>query len=120
MKMKDEYTPIKTIIANLKSQLEFRGIEIPSDNEKGGNSVLEYEINRAIGEINRCRSYKPTEEKPYDKRYENLIIPMCIFSLSKVGIEGETSHSENGVQRIYKGDSDYPEDLIKKIVPLAK
>ena len=31
--MKDEYTPIETIIANLKSQLEFRGIEIPSDND---------------------------------------------------------------------------------------
>ena len=118
--MKNEFTPIEDIEKNLKIQLNFRGIEIPDDNEDGSNSVLEYEIKRAIGEINRCRHFEPTEEKPYDVKYEDLIIPMCIFSLSKVGIEGETSHSENGVQRIYVGDSDYPEDLIRKIVPLAK
>lgn len=100
------------LIAELKAQLEFRGIEVPSD------LVLKSEMKRAIGEINRCRNFKPTDEKPYDKKYEDLIVPMCIFSLSKVGIEGETSHSENGIQRIYAGDSDYPQDLISKIVPL--
>lgn len=103
-----------TMIEELKEELVFRGIEAPSD------IVLKSQIKRAIGEINRCRNFKPTPEKPYDKRYEDMIIPMCIFALSKVGIEGENSHSENGVQRIYKGDGDYPEDLMSKIVPLAK
>lgn len=102
------------IINELKAQLKFRGIEIPDD------IVLNSEIKRAIGEINRCRNFTPTDEEPYDKKYEGMIVPLCIYSLSKVGIEGETSHSENGVQRIYAGDSDYPQDLIKKIIPLAK
>lgn len=102
------------IIAELTAQLKFRGIEVPEQ------MVLKSEMRRAIGEINRCRRFTPTEQKPYDKKYEDLIVPMVIFSLSKVGIEGETSHSENGIQRIYAGDADYPQDLIKKIVPLAK
>ena len=104
----------KDIIEELQAQLEFRGIEVPDD------IVIASEIKRAIGEINRCRCFKPTEKQLYDKKYENLIVPMVIFSLSKVGIEGETSHSENGIQRIYAGDADYPQDLIKSIVPLAK
>lgn len=102
------------LVKELKAQLEFRNIECPS------NSVLKSEIEKAIGEINRCRCFEPTEENPYDIKYRNMIIPMCIYSISKVGIEGETSHSENGVQRIYVGDGDYPQDLLKKIVPLAK
>lgn len=102
------------IIAELKAQLTFRGIEVPD------TIVIESEIKRAVGEINRCRRFTPTETKPYDKKYEDLIVPMVIFSLSKVGIEGETSHSENGIQRIYAGDADYPQDLINKIVPLVK
>lgn len=102
------------IIAELQSQLKFRGIEVPD------LAVIKSEMKRAVGEINRCRRFTPTEARPYDKKYEDLIVPMVIFSLSKVGIEGETSHSENGIQRIYAGDADYPQDLINKIVPLVK
>lgn len=102
------------IIEELKAQLRYREIEIPND------FVIKSEIKRAIGEINRCRRFIPTATEPYDKRYEDMIVPLCMFSLAKVGAEGETSHSENGVQRIYAGDSDYPQDLLSKIVPLAK
>lgn len=102
------------ILQDIRAELKFRDIEAPSD------IVLLREIKNAIGEINRCRHFTPTDENPYDIKYENMIVPMCIYALAKVGIEGENSHSENGVQRIYKGDGDYPEDLISKIVPLAK
>lgn len=102
------------LIAELKAQLKYREIEIPDD------LVLKSEIKRAIGEINRCRRFIPTETEPYDKRYEDMIVPLCMFSLARVGIEGETSHSENGVQRIYAGDSDYPQDVLSKIIPLAR
>ncbi len=102
------------LMAELKAQLKYREIEIPDD------LVLKSEMKRAIGEINRCRRFIPTETEPYDKRYEDMIVPLCMFSLARVGIEGETSHSENGVQRIYAGDSDYPQDVLSKIVPLAR
>lgn len=102
------------IIAKIKAQLKYREIEIPED------IILQCEIDRAIAEINRCRRFNPTESKPYDKKYEDLIPTLVIYSLARVGIEGETSHSENGVQRIYAGDSEYPQDVLSKIIPLAK
>ena len=102
------------LIEELKAQLQFRNIECPDI------KILQSEINRAIGEINRCRCFKPTQNNPYDVRYKDMIVPLCVYALSKIGIEGEVSHSENGVQRIYTGDNDYPVEMLKKIVPLAK
>lgn len=101
-------------INELKATLEYREIEVPAD------LVLKTEIDKAIGEINRCRRFKPTEEKRYDIKYKDMIVPMCMFALSKVGVEGENSHSENGVQRIYVSDGEYPKELMSRIIPLIK
>lgn len=102
------------LVEELKEELKFRQIDVPSQ------VILNSQIKRAIGEINRCRRFTPTASQPYDKKYEDMIIPMCVYALSKVGIEGEVSHSENGVQRIYTSDQDYPEDLLSKITPLVR
>ena len=110
--MNGDYTAV--LKTELIAQLKFRNIEVPNE------AVINSEMKRAIGEINRCRRFIPTDSKPYDKKYEDMIVPLCMFSLARVGIEGETSHSENGIQRIYAGDSDYPQDLLSKVVPLAK
>jgi len=99
---------------DLKAMLEYRDIEIPPD------AILKIEIDKAIGEINRCRRFTPTEELRYDTKYKDLVIPMCVSALAKVGIEGENSHSENGVQRIYVSDGEYPESLTSRIIPLIK
>lgn len=84
------------------------------------DDFLEYEISRAIAEINRCRRFTPTDSVLYDAKYEYLIIPMCVSSLAKIGAEGQNSHSENGIQRIYGASGDYPNELIRQIVPLIK
>ena len=101
-------------IPNLKQVLIYREIEVPDD------IILKMEIDKAIGEINRCRRFTPTEEHRYDVKYEDMIIPMVMSALAKVGIEGENSHSENGVQRIYVSDGEYPTALTSRIVPLIK
>lgn len=102
------------LLETLKGELEFRHIEPPTD------LVLKAQIKRAIGEINRCRHFTPTEDRLYDEKYEDLIIPLCVYALSKIGIEGEISHSENGVQRIYTSGDDYPIEILSKIIPLVK
>lgn len=84
------------------------------------NNVLDYEIERAIATINRCRRFTPSNTILYDEKYEYLIIPMCISSLAKMGAEGEKSHSENGVSRSYESDDDYPKNLVSQIIPLIK
>lgn len=98
----------------LKVVLSTRGFDEYKD------VYLQYEIDRAISEINRCRRFTPTEKQKYDEKYEYLIIPMVIASISKIGAEGQTSHSENGVSRGYGSAGDYPKELIQEIIPLIK
>lgn len=100
----------------LKKKLIARGFEITeSDNE-----IMDDEIKRAIGQINRCRHFDATEEKPYDPKYEDMIIPLALTAFAKIGAEGQSSHSENGVVRNYTSGGDYPKDMLDEIIPLIK
>lgn len=110
------YPTIQELVANLRKHLEFRDFDIPVED----SFILEDEIKRAINEINRCRRFDATEEKPYDKKYENMIIPLSITAFSKIGAEGQSSHNENGVQRTYTNGGDYPADMLDSIIPLIK
>ena len=83
-------------------------------------TFLTYEIERAIGEINRCRRFTPKQNVLYDIKYEYLIIPMCVASLAKIGAEGQMSHVENGITRMYGVGGDYPTELTRQIIPLVK
>ena len=102
------------LLTNLKVILQDKGFKVPSD------SVLNQEIDNAIFTINECRRFTPTIEKPYPKKYKSLIIPMCVSAISKYGAEGETSHSENGINRTYSSADDYPKEILMKITPLVK
>lgn len=102
------------ILTTLKAVIAARGLGSFDD------TFLEYEITRAIAEINRCRRFKPTDDVLYDPKYEYLIIPMCIASLAKIGAEGQNAHTENGIQRVYGASGDYPNELVRQIIPLIK
>lgn len=82
--------------------------------------LLEYEVERAIAEINKCRRFTPTNDVLYDKKYESLIIPLCVSAFAKSGAEGQTSHTENGIVRNYTSGGDYPKDMLNGIIPLIK
>ncbi|HCI84690.1 MAG TPA: DNA-packaging protein [Lachnospiraceae bacterium] len=59
------------------------------------------------------------EGKEVPRRYEGLQIRMAIFSLNKIGAEGQVQHIENGIHRNW-GSSDYPETMLKEITPYCK
>lgn len=102
------------LLTILKQSCIDRGIPSVSD------ITLMQEIKEAIAEINRCRRFTPTDKVLYDPKYEDLIIPLCISSLAKIGAEGQLSHSENGVVRGYGTDGKYPASILKSIKPLIK
>ena len=102
------------LLSTLKTVLKAR------DFDEFDDAYLRYEIDRAIDEINRCRRFTPTASRRYDEKYEYLIIPFCISAIAKIGAEGQTSHSENGVSRQYGSSMDYPKDLVRQIIPLIK
>ena len=102
------------LIMKLTAVLVDKGFKVPS------TPTLELEIDYAIGVINDCRRFTPSSNRPYDKKYEHLIVPMCVHAISKYGAEGESAHSENGISRTYSGADDYPKEILMKIIPLAK
>lgn len=111
----DEKT-LTTLVGDLKSVLKAREIEVLDSD----TPILRYEIKRAIKQINRCRRFEPTDDKPFDPKYEDLIIPLSLTAFAKIGADGETVHSENGITRHYTSGGDYPIELLKEIVPLIK
>lgn len=56
------------------------------------------------------------EEIP--SKYDSVHVEIAAYMLNKRGAEGETAHSENGVNRTY-GDADIPLSLLRRIVPVA-
>ena len=109
--------------AKLKRKVELslkvRGISIPFAEEEV-SEILEMEIDKAINAINRTRGYIPTEEKPIEDKYLDLVERLVIYSVSKWGAEGQVAHSESGVGRTYESANEYPASLMREIVPLAK
>lgn len=112
------YQSIDELCLELKVALKQRDFNISDSNDD--MIIMKSEIKKAIATINNCRRYVPTSEKPYPLKYEHLIIPLCLCSYSKIGAEGESQHSENGVVRTYTTGGDYPKDILMSIVPLVK
>ena len=107
---------LSPLAQELKEELLFR--DFPIGNTEQDDTTLERAVSRAIKEINRCRRFKATQEKPYDTKYEDMIIPLCITAFSKIGAEGQIAHGENGVDRKYTSGGDYPKEMLDEIIPL--
>lgn len=111
-----EESTLSPLAQELKEELLFR--DFPIGDTERDNLILENAVSRAIKEINRCRRFKATQEKPYDTKYEDMIIPLCITAFSKIGAEGQIAHGENGVDRKYTSGGDYPKEMLDEIIPL--
>ena len=112
----EEESTLSPLAQELKEELLFR--DFPIGDTERDNLILEKAVSRAIKEINRCRRFKATQEKPYDTKYEDMIIPLCITAFSKIGAEGQIAHGENGVDRKYTSGGDYPKEMLEEIIPL--
>lgn len=84
------------------------------------SSTLKNKLVGAIREVKRARKYPSyyTDEQIQTDLYEyySNIRNIALYDYNKIGAEGETSHSENGVNRSY-GDRD---KLFAGIIPLSK
>lgn len=58
----------------------------------------------------------PPDELP--SKYDELQVDIAAYKLNKRGAEGETAHSENGVNRSYE-NADIPRSLLRRITPYA-
>lgn len=104
------------LLEKLKRQLQRRDFDIStySDDE------IYDEIESAIEAVNERRHFISTDTVLFENKYKNIVIRLCISAFAKMGAEGELAHSEGGVSRTYAGAAEYPNDILKEIVPLAR
>lgn len=85
-------------------------------NESENDLLLMYltDAERAI--LNRL--YPMHEDIPHSlpMRYESRLIEIAAYLYNKRGAEGETSHSENGINRTYENGS-IPASMLSDIIP---
>ena len=67
--------------------------------------------------LNRAYPYG-TEETEVPVRYDFLQCEIAAYLLNKRGAEGQTAHSENGINRSYES-ADVPESLLGAITPMV-
>lgn len=104
------------LVGKLKRQLAKRGFDISS------YKIDDFfdEIENAIEAVNERRHFISTDTILFENKYKNIVIRLCISAFAKMGAEGELAHSEGGVSRTYAGAAEYPNDILKEIVPLAR
>lgn len=61
------------------------------------------------------RRYPYGNKTELDENLEQLQIELAIVLFNERGVEGQTSHNENGVSRSYRTEN----DILSEIVPLA-
>ena len=68
--------------------------------------------------LNRRYPFGVPEWTDVPAMYEHVQLQIAVELYSKMGVEGQTGHSENGVNRSYEA-ADVSPSLLKRIVPLA-
>ena len=86
------------LITLLKGRIE--GTDLAYYADKDGK--LKYALKYAISMVNNRRGFKPTETEPFEPRFEMNVLEGAVWYLGKIGAEGYSSTSENGVSVSWK------------------
>lgn len=87
--------------------------------DRASDDLLSELLNQAGAIVlNRRFPFGYPEGTDVPHQYERLQISIALELYSKTGAEGETSHSENGISRLYEA-GDISPSLLKQIVPMC-
>lgn len=105
---------------DIESQVRiFRLLVTDSDQEPTSNELLIHFLDVACELIlNRRYPFSLPENAILDKKYYKRQIAIAVELYNKMGAEGETAHSESGVQRVYSDDA-VTKQLLSDIVPVV-
>lgn len=62
--------------------------------------------------------FKRSDKNTVLEDYGGLHVRAAVYFLNKRGAEGESGHSENGINRAYES-SDLPPSMLREITPIA-
>ena len=83
------------------------------------NKILSQMITLAEGIVlNRRYPFGIPEGATVPTQYEHVQLQIAVELFSKMGAEGQTAHSENGISRTYES-AGVSQALLKRIVPIC-
>ena len=83
-------------------------------------ALLESALERAkLGILELRFPFGYDETQDLEAQYKGLQVDWAIELISKMGAEGETAHSDQGVQRVYEC-GDVSNSLKRRVVPMGK
>lgn len=68
--------------------------------------------------LNKRYPFGPLEGAVVPAVYEHIQLQIAVELFSKMGAEGQTAHSENGINRTYES-ADISPSLLKRILPVC-
>lgn len=87
--------------------------------DTASDELLLYLLEQAGGIVlNRRYPFGTPKGATVEPRYEHVQLRIAVELYSKMGAEGQTAHSENGISRTYEA-ADVSPSTLKQIVPLC-
>lgn len=68
--------------------------------------------------IHRAYPFKKDDIERVPDKYATTQVEIACYLLNKRGAEGETYHSENGINRSYE-NADVPESMLSRVTPFV-
>lgn len=84
---------MEELITLLKERIEDTDLAYYADK----TAKLRYALEYAISAVNNRRGYEATSNAPYPTKYKMNVLEGAVWYLGKIGGEGYSSTSENGV-----------------------
>lgn len=85
------------------------------------NDILSYYLNVAASKVlNRRYPFGAPVNAVVEDCYRNAQLEIAVYLFNKRGAEGESLHTENGVQRSYGMETDVPFELLQQITPKGR
>jgi hypothetical protein len=103
----------KITLENLKTYL---------DNDGSEDTMLSLLLNQAENKVlNKRYPFGYTDEQKIAalEKYSDIVLDIAVYLYNKRGAEGQTGHSENGINRSYE-KAGIPDSFVVDIVPVAK
>lgn len=100
---------------------EMRRIIGPASYGVDDDDLLQSYLQTAAEEIlNRRFPYGWRSVSELEPRYRALQVQIAVFLFNKRGLEGESLHSENGINRSFAGHQHIPAELLQQVVPRGR
>lgn len=94
-------------------------LEVLISPDTAETDLLTFLLDQAEGIVlNRRYPFGIPEDTLVPASYEHIQLQIAVELFSKLGAEGQTGHSENGINRSYEA-GDISPSLLKRIVPVV-